>query len=241
MEFLILQWQQISLSSWVIGLSLVGFMIGTWAYRHSGGNPVLHPLLVATPLVAGLLYLIDMDFQTYYAGNGILNWLLGPTTVALAVPLSKQMRQLPPLLVTIGITVLVGGFFTTVSAIAIGALLNAEELVILSLAAKSVTTPIAVSLTEQIGGLVTLIVMVVLLTGIIGILVAQTVFNLVEITDERWQGLILGISAHAIGTAKAFGKSPRCGAFATLGMGLNGIWTAVFLPPLMPILVAIFL
>jgi putative effector of murein hydrolase len=83
--------------------------------------------------------------------------------------------------------------------------------------------------------------MVVLLTGIVGILFAQTVFNLVKITDERWQGLILGISAHAIGTAKAFDKSPRCGAFATLGMGLNGIWTAVFLPPLMPILVAIFL
>jgi putative effector of murein hydrolase len=151
------------------------------------------------------------------------------------------MRQLPPLLVTIGITVLVGGFFTTVSAIAIGALLNAEELVILSLAAKSVTTPIAVGITEQIGGLVTLIVMVVLLTGIVGILFAQTVFNLVKITDERWQGLILGISAHAIGTAKAFDKSPRCGAFATLGMGLNGIWTAVFMPPLIPILVAIFL
>ena len=80
-------------------------------------------------------------------------------------------------------------------------------------------------------------VMVVLLTGIIGILVAQRIFRYQHIADERWQGLILGVSAHAIGTAKAFEKSPRCGAFATLGMGLNGIWTSIFLPTLLPLLI----
>lgn len=234
MNWLIEAWQQISTSSWVIVLSIAGFATGLQVYRRSGGNTLLHPLLVGTPLVAGLLYIINMDFANYYAGNGILNWLLGPTTVALAVPLARQMRQLPPLLIAVVTTVLVGGFFATVCALAMANLFAVEPLVLLSLAAKSVTTPIAVGITEQIGGLVTLVVMVVLLTGIVGILVANKVFNYYSVSDERWQGLILGISAHAIGTAKAFEQSSRCGAFATLGMGLNGIWTAIFLPLVLP-------
>ncbi|MGB1868407.1 MAG: LrgB family protein [Porticoccaceae bacterium] len=237
MALLSAYWQQISASSWVIALSFVGFVVGRAVYRRSGGNPFLHPLLIGTPLVAAFLYLINMDFDAYYAGNGVLNWLLGPTTVALAVPLAKQMRQLPPLLLTVATTVLIGGFFATGCALAMALIFDADQLIVLSLAAKSVTTPIAVGITEQLGGLVTLIVMVVLLTGIVGILAAQTVFNYTKITDERWQGLILGISAHAIGTAKAFEQSPRCGAFSTLGMGLNGIWTSLFLPPLMTILI----
>jgi len=229
-------WQQISLSSWVIALSFAGFVVGRAVYRRSGSNPFLHPLLVGTPLVAAVLYLINMDFGAYYAGNGALNWLLGPTTVALAVPLARQMRQLPPLLLTVATTVLIGGFFATGCALLMALMFDVDQLMVLSLAAKSVTTPIAVGITKELGGLVTLIVMVVLLTGIVGILAAQTVFNYTKITDERWQGLILGISAHAIGTAKAFEQSPRCGAFSTLGMGLNAIWTSMFLPPLMTIL-----
>ena len=237
MALLSAYWQQISATSWVIALSFVGFVVGRAVYRRSGGNPFLHPLLIGTPLVAAVLYLINMDFEAYYLGNGALNWLLGPTTVALDVPLAKQMRQLPPLLLTVATTVLIGGFFATGCALAMALIFDADQLIVLSLAAKSVTTPIAVGITEQLGGLVTLIVMVVLLTGIVGILAAQTVFNYTKITDERWQGLILGISAHAIGTAKAFEQSPRCGAFSTLGMGLNGIWTSLFLPPLMTILI----
>ena len=231
------QWHDINISSWLVLLSIGGYLIGLWGYRRSAGNPLCHPLLISTPLVAAALYLSNIDFNSYYAGNGILNWLLGPTTVALAVPLARQMPQLPPLLITVLTTVILGGLFAVICAVAIASGLGADHQVLLSLAAKSVTTPIAVGITEQIGGLVTLMVMVVLLTGIVGILVAQRIFRYQHIADERWQGLILGVSAHAIGTAKAFEKSPRCGAFATLGMGLNGIWTSIFLPTLLPLLI----
>ena len=88
-------------------------------------------------------------------------------------------------------------------------------------------------LTDQLGGLYTLITVIVLFTGIVGIVVAQRIFDITKLQDERWQGLILGVTSHAIGTVKAFEKSPRCGAFSTLGMGLNGIWTSFFLIPLM--------
>lgn len=234
MDWLNSQWQDINISSWLMLLSIGGYIIGLWGYRRSSRNPLCHPLLISTPLVAAALYLSNIDFSSYYAGNGLLNWLLGPTTVALAVPLARQMPQLPPLLITVLTTVLLGGLFAVICALTIAAGLGADHQVLLSLAAKSVTTPIAIGITVQIGGLVTLMVMVVLLTGIVGIVVAQFIFRYQHIDDERWQGLILGISAHAIGTAKAFEKSSRCGAFATLGMGLNGIWTSIFLPSLIP-------
>lgn len=226
------QWQQITGSSWLLGLSFIGFAIGLTAYRRSGSSAFLHPLLISTPIIAGLLYLSNFDFDQYYQGNGLLSWLLGPTTVALAVPLSKQMRQLLPLVRTVSLTVLTGGFVAAVLALGLALLFDTSEVVILSIAAKSVTTPIAMGITQQLGGLLTLITLVVLLTGIVGIVVAETIFKRTGMVDERWQGLILGISAHAIGTARAFDKSPRCGAFSTLGMGLNGIWTSLFLPSL---------
>ena len=174
----------------------------------------------------------SIDFEQYYQANGALSWLLGPTTVALAVPLSKELRQLPALLRPVSLGVLFGGLVAAVLALSLAVLFNTSDLVFLSIAAKSVTTPIAMGITQQLGGLLTLITLVVLLTGIIGIVVADVIFKRTGITDERWQGLILGVASHAIGTARAFEISPRCGAFSTLGMGLNGIWTSLFLPPL---------
>lgn len=232
------QWLQIISSSWLVGLSIAGFAVGLWVYRRGGGNALLHPLLIGAPIIAGILYMNGLGFEVYYEGNGALSWLLGPTTVALAVPLSQQLRKLPAVLGTLSLTVLMGGFVASVFALSLAVLLGTSEPVLLSIAAKSVTTPIAMGITQQLGGLLTLITMVVLLTGIIGIIVAQAIFALTGIVDERWQGLILGIACHAIGTAKAFEKSQRCGAFSTIGMGLNGIWSSAFLPSLIGLFLA---
>lgn len=226
------QWQQVISSSWLLALSVGGFVLGLWVYRRSGSNALLHPLLVSTPIIAALLYLSNIGFEQYYEANGLLSWLLGPTTVALAIPLSKELRQLPALLPIVSLTVLMGGFVAAILALSLAYIFNTSDLVMLSIAAKSVTTPIAMGITQQLGGLLTLITLVVLLTGIVGIITTSAIFKLTGITDERWQGLILGIASHAIGTARAFEISPRCGAFSTLGMGLNGIWTSLFLPTL---------
>ena len=140
------------------------------------------------------------------------------------------MHQVPALFKPLFIALFLGGFFAALSALLLGKLVALDQQVLLSLAAKSVTTPIALGLTQKLGGLTSLITVAVLLTGIIGVLLAPMVFRRGKIDDDRWQGFILGVTAHAIGTAKAFEISPRCGAFSTLGMGLNGIWTSVFLP-----------
>jgi len=232
-ELIMHQWQQITESSWLIFFSILGFSVGVFVYRRCGNHPLSHPLVISTPVIGLTLYLLEIDYGVYYSANGILNWLLGAATVALAVPLSQQLKNLSVLWPTILLTVLSGGFFAAVSVLVIGSWLILEPIAIFSLVAKSVTTPIAIIITEQLGGLIALITFLVLFTGIVGIVVAEPIFKFFSLHDERWQGLILGVTAHAIGTLKAFEKSPRCGAFSTIGMGLNGIWTALFLIPLM--------
>ena len=229
-DIIALQWQLISATSWPVLLTLAGFTIGWWIYNRSGRASLLHPLMIATPLIYFAMQIIDLDFAAYDAGNGILNWLLGPATVALAVPLSQQMRQLPALLKPLTAALLFGGLFATLSALALVKLFGLSDIILLSLAAKSVTSPIALSIVQQIGGLTGLLAVATMVTGLAGIVAAKTLFRATQLEDERWQGLILGVTAHAIGTAKAFEASPRCGAFATLGMGINGILTAIILP-----------
>ena len=237
-DLLAMQWQQITASSWIMLLSVTGFWLGMSIYRRSSGKPLLHPLIIGTPFIAILLVLMSVDFDQYYKANGLLSWLLGPATVALAVPLSKYLKQMSKVIPILTIAVLFGGFFAAVSALSLALWLTSEPIMMLSIAAKSVTTPIAMVITQQLGGLVTLITPIVLFTGIVGILVAPQVFQVFGLQDERWQGLILGVTAHAIGTLKAFEKSPRCGAFSTIGMGLNGIWTSLFLVPMVQVFMA---
>ncbi|MDC0088846.1 LrgB family protein [Porticoccaceae bacterium] len=224
------QWQLISGTSWPLILTICGFAISFRLYQHFGQNSLLHPLLIATPLIYLAMRLIELDFSAYYQGNGVLNWLLGPATVALAVPLSQQLRQIPRLFKPLTIALLLGGLFATFINLLLVKLFGLSDTILLSLAAKSVTSPIAIGLTQQIGGLASLLAVATMITGLIGIVVAKSLFRISNIDDDRWQGVILGVTAHAIGTAKAFESSPRCGAFATLGMGLNGIWTSFFLP-----------
>ena len=224
------QWQLISGTSWPLLLTLAGFAIGWWVYNRSGRASLLHPLMIATPLIYLAMNMIDLDFAAYDSGNGILNWLLGPATVALAVPLSQQMRQLPALFKPLTLALLLGGLFATLSALLLVKLFGLSDIILLSLAAKSVTSPIALSIVQQIGGFAGLLAVATMVTGLTGIVVSKSLFRFTGLEDERWQGLILGVTAHAIGTAKAFESSSRCGAFATLGMGINGILTAIILP-----------
>ena len=229
-EIILHQWMLISTTSWPLLLTLAGFAIAWRAYIRSDRASLLHPLMIATPLIYLSMQIIDLDFEAYYSGNGVLNWLLGPATVALAVPLSQQLRQLPAMFKPLTVALVLGGLFATLSALILVKLFDLSDIVLLSLAAKSVTSPIALSIVEQIGGLTSLLAVATMITGLAGIVMAKSIFHFTQLEDERWQGLILGVTAHAIGTAKAFESSPRCGAFATLGMGINGILTAIILP-----------
>jgi len=213
--------------------TLVAYQIGVWAFDRCGRTPLVNPVLVAVVLLIGVLKATGIEYRTYFEGAQFVHFLLGPATVALAVPLYRQFhevrRSAPAMLAA-----LVAGSLTAAgSAVALGWLFGASERTLLSLAPKSVTTPIAMGVAEQLGGLPSLTAVFVILTGIVGATLGSSLLNLLRITDWRARGFGMGVAAHGIGTARALQVNEVAGAFSGLAMGLNGLATAVLLPLLL--------
>jgi predicted murein hydrolase (TIGR00659 family) len=211
-------------------LTLVAYLGGVWLNRKLNGNPLVHPVLVAMLVLISLLLLTGTSYDTYFEGAQFIHFLLGPATVALAIPLYDNLRQVRELLWPLLLACVTGVTVAVGSAVGVAWLLGARGETLLSLAPKSVTTPIAMGVAEQIGGLPSLAAGIVLVTGAVGAVAAGPLFRLAGIRDERAQGFALGIAAHGFGTAHALTIGLRAGAFAGLGLGLAGLLTAFVLP-----------
>lgn len=211
-------------------LTLFAYLAGVWLNRRLNGNPLVHPVLVAMLLLISLLLLTGTSYDTYFEGAQFIHFLLGPATVALAIPLYDNLRQVRELLWPLLLACVTGVTVAVGSAVGVAWLLGARGETLLSLAPKSVTTPIAMGIAEQIGGLPSLAAGIVLVTGAVGAVAAGPLFRLAGIHDQRAQGFALGIAAHGFGTAHALTIGLRAGAFAGLGLGLAGLLTAFALP-----------
>jgi putative effector of murein hydrolase len=152
------------------------------------------------------------------------------------VPLFRNLAQVRRALWPIGIALLAGSLTAIVSGVGIASLLGADRETLLSLAPKSITTPVAMGVAEEIGGLPSLTAVLVVLTGTFGALVALPLFRLLGVRESAAQGFSLGLTAHGIGTARAFTVDELAGAFAGLAMGLNALVTAIAIPLLLPLL-----
>lgn len=213
-----------------VTMTLLAFQLSLKLYQRSGRLAILHPTIGGAVLVAGVLFVMGRDYGSYYQHVHWLTFLLGPVTVALAVPLYRQLHLLRAMAGPLLTTVLLGGSFACASALVLAWLFGANEQTLLSLTTKSVTTPIAITVTEGLGGLATIAVASVILTGIAGITTVEWLFKRLGIDDDRLWGFCLGLSAHAIGTSRAFERSPVAGAFSSLGLCLTGAFTAFFVP-----------
>jgi predicted murein hydrolase (TIGR00659 family) len=199
-------------------------------YRRSGFHPLANPVAIAVTGLGLLLWVTNTPYATYFEGAQFVHFLLGPATVALAVPLLEQLPRLKRLWLPLLGALVAGTLAATVSAIGIGWLLGASKATLASLAPKSVTTPVAMGIAEQIGGLPSLTAVLVVSTGILGAATARYLFDALRITDPAVRGFALGTAAHGIGTARAFQVSEEMGAFAGLAMGLSALFSAVALP-----------
>ncbi|WP_457787613.1 LrgB family protein [Pseudomonas sp. PL-6] len=215
-----------------IGLTLAAFLIAAWLYRRSGWL-LLQPVLVSVTLIVATLLLCGVDYATYRAGAEPIAWLLGPATLALAVPLQHNIKRIRQLFWPIMLTLLAGGVLSVTLTLAIGWALGADWVVLMSLAPKSVTMPIAMPVAEQIGGIASLAAVLVMLTGVIGTALGPWLLRWARVEHPAARGLSYGINAHAIGTAHALQEGEECGAFAALAMSLLGIATALLLPLLL--------
>ena len=210
--------------------TLAIFVVGTWVNGKLHGHPLAHPVLLAMLALIALLLATGTSYDTYFEGAQFIHYLLGPATVALAIPLYDNLRQIRRLLMPLLLACLLGVSVAVSTAVGLAWLAGARDQTLLSIAPKSVTTPIAMGIAEQVGGLPSLAAGIVLVTGAVGAVAARPLFRLARIEDERAQGFALGIAAHGFGTAHALTISLRAGAFAGLGLGMAGLLTAFLLP-----------
>ncbi|MGR3701485.1 MAG: LrgB family protein [Paracoccaceae bacterium] len=210
--------------------TLAAYLIGDHLSQRAGRNPLVNPVLVAMVLLGGLLWLTGTPYQTYFAGAQFVHFMLGPATVALALPLYANRAQIRRALLPMLAALLAGSVTAIVSALWIARALGIDGPVWLSLAPKSTTAPVAIGIAEQVGGLPTLTAALVILTGIIGAVIVTPLMRLMRIRDWRARGFAVGVAAHGIGTARAFQVNDTAGAFAGIGMGLNALLTAILAP-----------
>jgi len=220
---------------WLV-LTLACYLSAVQLYRRSGQQPWLIPVFTAVPVVVLVLLLTGTPYATYQQGTALLGLMIGPATVALALPLYAQRARIRRLWRPIAVALTVGCVVGLVSAIGIAWAFGGSMESIVSLAPKSATIPIALPLAERFGGLPSLAAVAVAITGIAGTIVAPWLLRRLHCNDPAVEGFALGLTAHAIGTARSIQTHPTAGAFAALAMGLNGVATAVVMPLLMVLL-----
>ncbi|WMW81342.1 LrgB family protein [Undibacterium cyanobacteriorum] len=219
-----------------LSLSFVAYAIALRISTWFRANPLANPVVLAVAMIILVLYGTDVSYQSYFAGAQALHFFLGPATVALAIPLAKQAHRLKRLLLPLFWSLLLGCVSSILCAFILTSWLGGSLALAISMAPKSATTPIAMAITEALHGYPAVSAAVVITTGIIGAIIARLVFTILHISSLEARGFALGVSAHGIGTARAFQLSSELGAYAGLGMGLNGMLTAVLTPVLVPLL-----
>ena len=231
-------WTQFTASP-LLGLTatLLAYLAGVWLFKRSGQKPLCNPVLIAIVLLSLLLWATGTPYRRYFDGAQFIHFLLGPATVALAVPLHASWRRLRQMALPLIAGLFAGSATAAFSAMGLARLFGASPETVFSLGPKSVTTPIAMGVAEQIGGIPSLTAVLVILTGILSAMGFPAFFRLIGVRSHATQGFAVGLTAHGLGTARAFLVSEEMGAFSALGMGLNGVLTAVLLPLLLALLI----
>ncbi|MGD1903906.1 MAG: LrgB family protein [Geitlerinemataceae cyanobacterium] len=213
-----------------ITITLVAYGLADRLYTRADRNQLLNPLVVSVALLIVFLMATDTSYEAYFEGGQFVHFLLGPATVALAVPLYEQISRLRKIWLSVSISLALGVTVSTVCSIAIARLLGASAQTQLSIAPKSVTTPVAMAISKQIGGLPSLTAVLVVITGIFGSIVGLRLLRLIGIRDDSVKGIAMGLTAHGLGTASSLQVSAEMGAFSGLAMALSALFASVLVP-----------
>ena len=190
-------------------------------------HPLANTVVIASALLAGLLLATGTPYAAYFDGAQFVHFLLGPATVALAVPLWRNVAIVRRSLVAMAAALVAGSVTAAASAVAIAWLFGAPREILASLAPKSVTAPIAMELSKSLGGIPALAAVLVIATGITGAIIVTPLMNALKIRNYAARGFAAGVASHGIGTARAFQVSELAGTFAGIAMGLNGALTSL--------------
>ena len=224
-------WVYLSASPlWWLTVTLLVYLAMQKLFFLGGGNALLNPVALSMIVLIALLEATGTAYEEYFAGAQFLHFLLGPATVALAVPLFRHLPRLRRIWFPVAVSLTVGAAAGAFSAVAIGRLLGMDTRMLLTLAPKSVTTPVAMGVSEILGGIPAMTAAFVAVTGITGAVIGIRLLRAAGVEDESAVGIAMGVAAHGIGTARSFDVSPVSGAFAGLAMALCALITTVMLP-----------
>ncbi|WP_062208948.1 LrgB family protein [Aureimonas sp. AU12] len=216
--------------------TILAFLAADRIAQGSGRHPAVNPVALTILFMASLLAITRTRYTDYFAGAQFVHFLLGPATVALAVPLYRHRalvrRHLLPLLAALG----VGSVVSVTSAVWLALLVGIPREAIVSLAPKSITAAVAMGLSERLGGEPALTAVLCIATGIGGVVVVTPLMNALRIRNFAARGFAVGLTSHGIGTARAFAVDPVAGAFAGIAMALNAVASSIVLPPLLRVL-----
>ena len=219
----------------LIALTFIAFL-GAQLLQRRFGVKLLNPILVSIIVLIVILSSAGIDYDTYRAGCKYIEFWLKPAVVALGLPLYKQLSTIKKQLLPLLLSELAGCVAGIVSVVALAELLGASREIIMSLAPKAVTTPIAMEISAAVGGIPALTAAVVVCTGIFGGMAGFKIVKLSHVKSPIAQGLSIGTAAHAIGTSAAMERGERYGAFSSLGLTLNGLLTALLAPFILPLI-----
>jgi len=209
-----------------VAVSLAAYGLGR-VLQKKWKSPLLNPLLISVVLIIALLAVTGMDYDAYYAGAKYLSYLLTPTTVCLAVPLYEKLEQLKKHPLAIGLGIASGVLTSLLCVWAMSALFGLSHAEYVTLLPKSITTAIGMGVSEELGGYVTLTVAIIILTGLLGNIIAPLVCRVCRITDPVAKGVAIGTASHAIGTTRAMQMGEVEGAMSSLSIAVAGILTVI--------------
>ena len=213
-----------------VAATFLAYLFAVQLHRLAGARSILNPTLVSIVIIALALKVCGLDYKIYAQSAAFVTFMLGPAVVLLAVPLFRRRQLIWESGRVIGGALAIGMPAGALSAVGFAWLFGADRQTLLSLAPKSATAGIAIGISEKIGGLPALIAVLVIMTGIVGAVCGPFLIGRIGVRDPRAVGLAIGISSHGIGTARALQIGEVAGAFSGLGMGLNGVLTAIALP-----------
>ena len=213
-----------------LAVTLIAYVLGQAAQRACRGSPLANPVLIAIVLVGVVLEATGTSYTTYFTGAQAIHFLLGPATVALAVPLAANLDHVRRSFQGVGLALLAGSLTSIVSGIAVVWALGGDRVIAMSMAPKAVTTPIALALSQEIGGVPALTAALAIGGGIIAAVLGRTVLGWLRIEDWRAHGLAAGVAGSGVAAAQVAPLSGAAAAFAAIGIGLNGLLTALIVP-----------
>ena len=211
-------------------LTIAAFLAGQQLYRRTGNNAFIPPILTGVVLVVSCLELSGVSYQTYMQGGHYLNLMLGPVVVMLAVPLYQFIHTMRKQWLRIALAVTLGSGTTIACAVLLAHFWIGDDAITRTIYTKSITTPVALAISEQVGGISALASAFVIITGILGALMIPPLLKTLRMDEPQALGLTLGICAHAIGTSRALELGPQQSAYAAMAMTLTATLHALVLP-----------